>query len=142
MKRRINIYLSMNNTGSPKRKQILLVEDDPLLVNLYKEKFENEGFGLLVAEDGEAGLELALDKKETVDIVILDLLLPKMSGIEILSELKKVPEYEKIPIIVLTNMSRQEENRKALELGAKEYLIKADLTPSQLVEKVRTYFDN
>jgi len=132
----------MNNTGSPKRKQILLVEDDPLLVNLYKEKFENEGFGLLVAEDGEAGLELALDKKETVDIVILDLLLPKMSGIEILSELKKVPEYEKIPIIVLTNMSRQEENRKALELGAKEYLIKADLTPSQLVEKVRTYFDN
>lgn len=130
----------MNEVGSPKRKQILLVEDDPLLVNLYKEKFENEGFGLLVAEDGEMGLKLALDKKEMVDIVILDLLLPKVSGIEILSELKKVPEYEKIPIIVLTNMSRQEENRKALELGAKEYLIKADLTPSQLVEKIRTHF--
>lgn len=116
---------------------ILLVEDDPLLVGMYKEKFENEGLNLLVAEDGEVGLRLATEKN--VDFIVLDLLLPKVSGIAMLTELRKTPKGKDMPVIVLTNLSEAQEAKKAVELGAKEYLIKADLTPSQLVEKIKAY---
>lgn len=116
---------------------ILLVEDDPLLVNMYREKFENEGLKFLVAEDGEKGLKLALEEK--VDILILDLILPKLSGIDLLTQLRKSEKGQNIPVIVLTNLTQSQEAEKAVELGAKEYLIKADLTPSQLVVKIKQH---
>ncbi len=116
---------------------ILLVEDDPLLVGMYRKKFENEGFNLVIAEDGEEGLKLATGKN--ISIIILDLMLPKVSGIELLTKLRKTSKGKNIPVIVLTNLSEAQEAEKVVELGAKEYLIKADLTPSQLVEKIKTY---
>ncbi|OGM11298.1 hypothetical protein A2Z22_05100 [Candidatus Woesebacteria bacterium RBG_16_34_12] len=125
--------------GSNSSPTILLIEDDPLLVNLYKEKFENEGFNLLIAEDGEKGLKLALQEK--FDIIILDLLLPKLSGIALLTQLRSDPKGKDLPVIVLTNLNEVEETKKAIELGAKEFLVKADLTPSQLVEKINTHLN-
>ena len=119
------------------QKTILLVEDDPLLVNLYREKFEYEGLKFLVAEDGEKGLKLALEEK--VDIIILDLMLPKLSGIDLLTQLRNSEKGQNIPVIVLTNLTQSQEAEKAVELGAKEYLIKADLTPSQLVAKIKRH---
>jgi DNA-binding response OmpR family regulator len=116
---------------------ILLIEDDPFLVNIYREKFENEGFKMIVAKDGEQGLELAL--KEKVDVIILDLLLPKLSGIDILNQLREKGRQKDTPIVVLTNLTQEKEAKESLQLGVKEYLIKANLTPGQLAEKIRKY---
>lgn len=125
------------NTGNDNRLTLLLVEDDPFIANVYKEKFENEGFKTLHALDGLHGLELALSEK--VNIIVLDLMLPKLSGNDLLAKLREDERGKNIPVIVLTNLTEQEEAKKSLKLGAKEFLIKSDLTPSQLAEKVRAY---
>lgn len=119
------------------KKTILLVEDDTFLVNMYKAKFENEGFNLLTAGDGEEGLKLALEEK--IDLLILDLMLPKMSGIDMLAKFRKSEKGKNIPVIVLTNLTQEEESDELFKLGIKEYFVKANLTPGQLVEKVRTH---
>lgn len=116
---------------------VLLIEDDLLLVKMYKTKFLNEGFQILTAGDGEIGLKLALEQK--VDFIILDVMMPKMSGLDFLSQLRQKPKGQNIPVIVLSNLAQQEKAKKALKLGAKEFLIKASLTPGQVVAKVRQY---
>ncbi len=116
---------------------VLLVEDDPLLTKMYKSKFESEGFIFLTANDGVEGLEKA--QKEKIDIIILDLMMPKMSGIDLLSNLRSGSKGKNIPVIVLTNLTQVEEKQQALDLGVKEYLVKANQTPGQIVEKIKMY---
>lgn len=118
-------------------KTILLVEDDTFLVNMYTSKFENDGYNVLTANDGEKGLELALKNK--VDIIILDLMLPKLSGVEVLTRLRKDEKGKDVPVIVLSNLSKEDESEDLFKLGVKDYLLKANLTPSQLVEKIQEY---
>ena len=122
--------------GDSGKTTILLVEDDPFLVKMYKEKFEIEGFNVLVAEDGVEGLKLAT--QGNIDIIILDILIPKLSGIDLLTRLKNNPKAVNVPILVLTNLTQKEEEVKLLS-GVKEYLVKSDYTPSQVVEKIRMY---
>jgi DNA-binding response OmpR family regulator len=119
------------------KKTILLIEDDTFLVKMYKSKFENEGFKALIAFDGEEGLKVALSEK--IDMLILDLMLPKLSGYDLLSRLRGEEKGKNMPVIVLTNLSKEEEEKGLYDLGVKEYLVKADLTPTQLVEKIRNY---
>ncbi len=116
---------------------ILLIEDDPLLVKMYSTKFIMEGFKVLSALDGETGLKMAVENN--IDFIILDLMMPRLSGLQVLEKLRQNPNKIDIPVIVLTNLARQEDNDKAMELGAKEYLVKANLTPTQVVEKVNLY---
>lgn len=128
----------VTQTSQPtKRPTVLLVEDDPLLVKMYNVKFTSEGFQVLTAPDGEAGLKMALNEK--VDLIILDIMMPKLSGIDLLERLRQDPRGKNTPVIILTNLSEDEEKKKTLELGVKEYIVKANLTPGQLVEKVREY---
>jgi DNA-binding response OmpR family regulator len=117
--------------------KILIIEDDQLLVNMYKTKFEAEGFDVVVANDGASGLAAAATYKPNA--IVLDIMMPKLSGIDFLRELGKDDWLKSIPVLVLTNLSQQDEAKKAIELGAKEYLLKASLTPGQVVDKVRTY---
>jgi DNA-binding response OmpR family regulator len=132
-----------NISGQPQapapsdKKTVLLIEDDPFLVKMYKEKFEVEGFNTLIAEDGLEGLRLATG--QNVDIIILDILIPKLSGIDLLTRLRKYPKGVSIPVIVLTNLTQKEDEVKTASMGVKEYLVKSDYTPSQVVEKVRVY---
>jgi len=121
----------------PAKKTILLIEDDPLLVKMYREKFEMEGFRVISAEDGEKGLDAAFNEK--VDIVILDLLIPRLSGMDFLKKLRESEMSKDLPVIVLSNLSEREEQDKARQLGVKEYLLKANLTPTQVVEKIKLY---
>lgn len=114
--------------------KILLVEDDPFLLSMYSVKFELEGFTVMTAEDGEKGLNMA--KKEEPDIILLDIMLPKMDGFEVLKELKKDEKMKKIPVILLTNLSQKKEVSQGLSLGADDYLIKAHFMPSEVVEKI------
>ncbi|MFA6227813.1 MAG: response regulator [Patescibacteria group bacterium] len=118
-----------------KKINILIVEDDVFLADLYKTKFALEGFKVVVAYDGEKGWEAA--RKGSPDIILLDLVLPKMSGFDILKSLKADSKLEKIPVILLTNLSQKSDVEKGLKLGAKDYLIKAHFMPSEVVEKIK-----
>ncbi|KKQ73813.1 MAG: PAS/PAC sensor hybrid histidine kinase [Candidatus Woesebacteria bacterium GW2011_GWB1_38_5b] len=126
-----------NKPQSPQSPVILLVEDDPLLIKMYSTKFLREGFIVKNAGDGEEGLRVATEEK--VDFMIVDVMMPKMSGSDMLVKLRQNPKTAGIPAIVLTNLTQQDEAAKLKTLGVKEYLIKADLTPSEVVNKVKAY---
>lgn len=116
-------------------KHILIVEDDTFLLNIYKTKFEFEGFKVSTAENGEMGLTESRKKKP--DLILLDILMPKMDGFTFLQEQKKDKVIKDIPVILLTNLGQKDDVQKGLELGAKDYIIKAHFKPSEVVEKVR-----
>ncbi|MBU0596568.1 response regulator [Patescibacteria group bacterium] len=118
---------------------VLLVEDDTFLANIYKTKFEMEGFKISVSENGESGLADA--KKKMPDVILLDILLPKMDGFTVLENLKKDNTTKSIPVILLTNLGQKDDVEKGLKLGAVDYLIKAHFKPSETVEKVRKAFE-
>lgn len=119
---------------------VLIVEDDAFLMNIYKTKFEFEHFKVSMAENGEIGLAEA--RKKHPDIILLDILMPKMDGFTALSELKKDPSISGIPVILLTNLGQKDDVKKGLELGAKDYIIKAHFKPSEVLEKVRKVLDS
>lgn len=116
--------------------KILIVEDDRLLVTMYKQKFEKDGYEVSTAFDGAEGLKKIREEKPT--LVLLDIMMPKMHGLEVLEEAKRDPETKDIPIVLLTNLARGEEDiNRGLELGAIAYLVKSQLRPSQVVAKVK-----
>ncbi len=114
---------------------VLLVEDDVFLANIYTTKFEMEGFKISHSDNGQKGLEDA--KKKKPDIILLDILLPKMDGFAVLEEIQKDETLKSIPVILLTNLGQKDDVEKGLEMGAKDYLIKAHFKPSEVVEKVK-----
>ena len=122
---------------NPSSAVILLVEDDPVLSKMYGEKFKFEGFNVLSAGNGEDGLKMALGEK--VDLILLDLMLPRLSGNELLAKLREDEKGKNITVIALTNLAEQEEKDRAMQLGVKEYLIKAMQTPEEVVNKVKSY---
>lgn len=114
---------------------VLLVEDDEFLANIYKTKFEMEGLKVSISENGEAGLSDV--KKKKPDIVLLDILLPKLDGFAVLERIKADPETKDTPVILLTNLGQKDDVQRGLELGAVDYLIKAHFKPSETVGKVK-----
>ena len=117
--------------------KVLIVEDDSLIVKVYSTRLKSSGHNVFTAEDGEVGLELA--KKIIPDVILLDLMLPKLSGLEVLAELKKNPKTSKLPILVYSNLGREKEIQEAKNLGAAEFITKADSTPQQVVAKIEAY---
>ncbi len=115
--------------------RILLVEDDEFLAELYATKLTLEGFGVHVAGDGRRGLKLA--QEQHPDLILLDIILPKLDGFEVLRELKIDPQTKAIPVILLTNLSQRSEVQQGLDLGAVDYLIKAHFMPSEVVAKIK-----
>jgi len=117
------------------KKRILLVEDEPLLIELYKERLEQEPIDLLIAEDGRTGLQLA--SSEPIDLILLDILLPVMNGFDVLRKLKANLKTRNIPVIVLTNLGSEQTDKDkqlALSLGAIDYLVKSYHSPDEIVE--------
>jgi len=114
--------------------KILLVEDDSFLASVYATKFELEGFSVFHAPDGEAGLEMAA--KMQPSIILLDILMPKMDGFEMLHRLKMDPKLVNIPVVMLTNLGQKEDVERCLKEGAVDYLIKAHFVPGEAVKKV------
>ena len=117
-------------------KNILIVEDDKILRELISQKLEKENYNISVAIDGEEGLKKT--KEEKPDIVLLDLILPGIDGFGVLEEIKKDPEINKIPVVILSNLGQKEEIERGMNLGATDYLIKAHFTLSEIVKKVKT----
>jgi DNA-binding response OmpR family regulator len=118
-------------------KKILLIEDEKMLKEMYTLKFSQEGFEVISVISAEEGLELA--KKEKPDLIILDILLPRKNGVFFLKEKNKDPEISQIPIVALSNYDHPETRKEAIELGIKDYLIKTDFTPKEIVEKIKEY---
>lgn len=119
-----------------KEKRVLLVEDEPLLIDLYQERFGEEEFELEIARDGNEALKKA---NLGADLILLDILLPGINGFEVLRRLKRNLDTRDIPIIVLTNLgSEQSDSDKqlAFSLGAVDYLVKSYHTPDEMVEIV------
>lgn len=121
--------------GDGSKPKILIVEDDEFLSGMYVTKFTLEGFLVHFALDGEAGLKKA--KEEKPHMILLDILLPKKSGFEVLEALKSDAETKPIPVILLTNLSQESDIKRGKELGADDYLIKAYNIPSEVVSKVK-----
>lgn len=122
-----------------KKKSILLVEDDEFLAELYATKLNLEGFEVDLAGDGEKGLKMV--KEKNPDLVLLDIVLPKMDGFEVLKEMKAGKITKNIPVILLTNLSQKDEVKRGLDLGADDYLIKAHFMPSEVIRKIKQALD-
>jgi two-component system, sensor histidine kinase and response regulator len=121
------------------QKTILIVEDDPILARMYTEKFTFEGFRVLVARDGEEALKVTAI--EPADAILLDIMLPRMSGTDFLERYRQTEKNKKTPVIALSNLTEQEERDRAMKLGVREYLVKAMQTPEQVVNKIKKYID-
>jgi len=118
------------------KNKILLIEDDPMIVRMYQRKFEKEGFQVTLAFNGEEGIEAL--KKEKPDIILLDIMMPKMNGIETLKTVKADPGLKDIPIVMLTNLGdRPEDVERCKELGAIDYWVKANISLKDVVEKIK-----
>lgn len=117
-----------------KAKRIVLVEDDPLLIDIYTTKLKEKGFDVIVVDRGEKVVETLKEKKP--DVVMLDIVLPHQDGWAILGEIKKDKELKDIKVVILSNLGQKEEVEKGLKLGATQYLIKAHYTPSQVVREI------
>ncbi len=115
-------------------KRILIVEDDRFLRRACEGSLRQRGFAVLTAADGEAGLHLA--QAEIPDMVLLDMLMPKRSGLEVLRALKADPATQHIPVLILSNSSRDLDMHQVLSLGAVGYLVKANLSLQQLGDQV------
>jgi DNA-binding response OmpR family regulator len=116
-------------------KKILFIEDESALQKTFKDVLEKEGYQMISALDGESGLKLARTQKP--DLILLDLILPKKDGFEVLKELKEDESTKGIPVIVLTNLEDIESVEKAIELGATTYLVKAQYTLEEVIQKVK-----
>ena len=115
--------------------KVLIVEDDKFLAELITTKLDKEGYEIVLATDGESGV--AKIKQEKPDIILLDIMLPGMDGFEVLENIKKDDEVKGIPVIILSNFGQEEKVEKGLNLGAADYLVKANFTTGEIVEKIK-----
>lgn len=122
-------------------KKILIVEDDPMLSEIYQKKFSNEGgFEVITAVNGAETEEKI--RKNKPDLVLLDLVLPEKDGFQILKEVKNDPSLNKIKIIIFSNLSQEEEQQKAKALGADGFIAKSDFTPQQIVAETKKILES
>lgn len=119
--------------------KVLLVEDDPFLYKVLAQRLKEEGIDVTVAVDGEEALVQVA--KISPALVLLDLILPKKSGFEVLAQLRKRKESAKLPVVVLSNLGQQEDIEQMEKLGVREYLVKADYSLTEMVEKVKQHLD-
>ncbi|USN53733.1 MAG: response regulator [Candidatus Nomurabacteria bacterium] len=118
-----------------KKTKVLIVEDEKMLADMYGTKFSMEGYEVEKANDGAAGLEKA--KTMQPDIILLDVIMPKMDGFTVLKALKEESRLKDTPVILLTNLGQDDDVKKGKELGANDYYVKSNHSPSEIVEKVK-----
>jgi len=118
-------------------KKILLVEDEEIMIDLLKRKLSKEGYEVFVARDGEEGLKKMKEMEPKPDLILLDIVMPKMGGFEVMEEMKKDEKLKEIPVIVISNSGQPVELDRAKKLGAKDWLIKTEFDPKEVLEKVK-----
>ena len=118
-------------------KKILVAEDDMFLANAYKAKLSKVGFDLDIAADGEETMQKIKTYKP--DILLLDLMMPKKDGFSVLEDIRKDPVFKSLPIVVASNLGQKEDIDRAMSLGADGYIVKSNLSLSELVDKINAF---
>lgn len=117
-----------------KGKKVLIVDDDVTLVEMYVERIKAEGAIMIQATDGVEGIKAA--EKEMPDVILLDIMMPKMNGLEALKHLKENEKTAKIPVALLTALSDEQKKNEGIKLGADDYIVKAETLPAEVVKKI------
>ena len=120
---------------SEKKPKILMIEEDHFLRKIYRDKLSRSGFEFLEATNGEEGLNKIIAEKPNV--VLLDLILPRKNGFDVLVDMKSNKNTENIPVIILSNLGQESDIQRGLALGAKDYLVKTEVSLSEVIEKAR-----
>lgn len=115
-------------------KKILIVEDEKIMRDLLVMKLEKEGYEISVAIDGQEGLKTL--RKIKPNLILLDIIMPRMGGFEMMEEMNKDPQLKKIPVIIISNSGQSVELDRAIKLGAEDWLIKAEFDPKEVIDKV------
>lgn len=118
----------------PKGSRILMADDDKMLIDMYKERLELAGYQVSICRDGEEAL--AQVRREKPDIILLDIMMPKANGYEVLASLKSDPQTKDVPVVMLSALMRDFNREKAVEAGADDYLIKSEAMPSDVITKI------
>jgi len=118
-------------------KKILIVEDERMLSEMYKDVFERQDFQVVLASTGEEALQVA--KSEKPNFILLDIILPEGNGIYFLEKRKKIPEIADIPVVAFSNFDKPAVKKRVLNLGARDYLMKTNYTPQEVVQEVKKY---
>lgn len=126
----------MEDREQNKLGNILIIEDDAFMGGLLQRKFAQENYGIFNATNAENALDIL--KKNKIDLVLLDIILPGTDGFAFLSNIKKSPEFKDIPVIITSNLGQPEEIEKGLKEGAADYIVKANTAPTEIVEKVKS----
>lgn len=122
-----------------KEKYVLIVEDDPFYSSIYKTKVEKEGIQAVLVHDGAAAMKEAREKKPA--LVVLDLIMPGKDGFQVLEELKADPDLKDVIVLVLSNLSQDEDIKRVMDMGATEYLIKSNIPLGDLIQKIKGYLE-
>jgi DNA-binding response OmpR family regulator len=120
---------------SDKKTKVAIIEDDMAIVQMYRTKFENEGYEVATAPDGGTGLEL-IDQFDP-DVILLDLMMPNMNGLDMLKTLRGTPNGKDAKVVVLTNMGDTETATRVYKMQANDYIVKAEMTPKQVADRVK-----
>ncbi len=120
---------------SDKKIKVAIIEDDMAIVQMYRTKFETEGYEVATAADGITGLELI--DSFAPDVILLDLMMPNMNGLDMLSKLRSQPGGRDAKVVVLTNMGDTETATKVFKMAANDYIVKAEMTPKQVSDRVK-----
>ncbi len=118
---------------------ILIAEDDKFLIKVYQTKLTKEGFQVEIAVNGEEALKLAREKNP--DLIFCDLMMPIKDGFEVLRELKADAKLKKIKVIILSNLSQEEDKKRVMDLGAEEYIVKANVAFSEVIALAKKYLN-
>lgn len=123
-----------------KSKKVLIIEDEEIMSSLLQKKLGNQGYEVVLAEDGEEGIEKV--KEEKPDLVLLDVVMPKKGGFEVMEALNETEEFnlDKLPVVIISNSGQPVEINRALKLGVRDYLIKTEFDPQEVIEKVNQQF--
>lgn len=120
------------------KKTIMIVEDDSFVMDIYETKISKDGMGVIKASNGAEAIK-KLEEGVVPNLILLDIIMPYMDGLEVLKKIKMDDKWNKIPVVLLTNLSQKEEIQEGFSLGAKDYLIKSHFTPSEVMEKINKY---
>jgi DNA-binding response OmpR family regulator len=129
----------MDVPGLNKSKRILLVEDDDALANVYQTRLEAEGFEIRRVANGEEALSNALEFKP--DLVLLDVMMPKVSGFDVLDILRNTPQTANLKVIILTALSQESDRQRADKIGADDYLVKSQVVIADVVDRIKHHLN-
>ena len=135
--KRFEIKILFNNIKNMKKRKIVLIEDDVILSKVINEELEESDFDIHRAFTGSKGLDMI--KSEMPDLVLLDLVLPEMSGFDVLAEAKKDPKTKNVPVIILTMLGSDDDIKKGISLGAQDYIVKSQHAVGEIIEKVKSF---